>query len=1267
MLSITKIIRRCAYMCVLSCIISAPSWADICFLPTGACEAGSEKTAIQKTCDQYISEGYYENEQPEMNCSLANIPGCTLYECTAKSCESRAYRYGPTDRENIWPMGYSKETWECESCKQGSKYFWKCSPKPCEGNYKTPDECDKETETFIEPETPTHKSGGESCGLCVLNSEIQCPEGTTDTIPSGCKECDIVSGSNVIGKKCYKCRDIVGYEQEANFLANHDSSCYDYKTRNAADGGLCYKGIKRTCAEGSDQYMDEQIINGKTVCKCENYVYTLAANPTTLRYTAAGGAKDLAITSHRTGNEVEPWDYDISLASCPCSATKSGDKATISCMLNKNEQDQSCAMTIIQVHEDTSVDTITVGIIIEGDSCATGQLSTTCADSKCIAQPNGTTSVAGQTCYNCNNNTCDPGWTPGEPPAPEGYDVVPLESGGKCYKAIVIEPDAEVCPAGYYDVPQSCLDGYRPDKTTRSDGAECYRCVSVECPAGKTCTDDPVCPSGRTCSGKVDCTTIKIGETVKYYDCKCKDSAVNCGEGYDVDRDNCDCTQKDCEGGYDADITSCETGWKLDEPKGKSGDKACNRCIEETCPGGQTCKPWPYCADGTNCTPNPNIECDTIKLGADLMYTNCRCKLSESSRPEGYEFDANRCEFRAAECPIGYKTETTSCPSEGYNLLTSGKSGDADCGKCEAKTCPAGQICTTDPICPNGQSCPNNPDIKCDPILLGDEAKVTNCRCTLSGTKEGYTLDAGYCKWVANTCPAGTATELPEAVCPTGTNGGYHATDTANKAGDKVCKRCDANTCPSGKSCTPSPINPGDGSDATGNPYVGCQKIKLGANWAYYDCTCNISDQACGNGKKANTRACACESCEGKIQSEISGPVTCEKITCGGQVRYKNCIPWGSQWSTSPNSACNPSKVSDDGKTYFDNSEVCQCRKGTLSTSCGGKCGSSEKCVNNGTTTEDNKACYECKNDDCGMLYVSNPQECNKLDEDVVRDNHGNITYNIISVKAQESHTTDAGTKCYSCARKCIPGECDTSEFPYKESEFIKNSSELYATCDPGCDGAKRYKCAGGATPQKQPDGKTVCVKTGGSTSGKSKSDCDKEAPSSAGWEYLGKDYQGTEAAGANVLKYKWPDYKYEVKSCGVYMYGRKHSTVCNVYNTCYDYSDNLKCFQTNQVYNMENNGFCCATSGRKTDVRQNYGITMSVDEYCCYKGEGCPTNRIATSAPQPVQSKCSKGVEVPKSQMANYQKACGDSKMKPECSAPASDSDYLCCTCTKP
>ena len=1235
----------CTFLCMMAAI---PSWADICFLPTGSCEQGAlTRTSQTKSCDDYLVPNgpYYSEKQQGMDCESADVPGCTLYSCTMKTCAARGYNLTDYQKRNSYN---DTSAWSCEQCRQGGDTYWKCSAVSCPGQYTTASHCASD-ETLVVPEGTQHKSGNDACGICKKNSELQCKNPLRKDIPTGCYTCEQEANTGEGGIDCYRCKAMEnGYLKEADYNLRYDDSCYDRKEKGAADGGLCVKPIEKVCPV--DQYKKVENTNGKDLCKCRDYVYDFEITPSSaknLHFTAAGGDQSISIVSKRTGNEEEGWDFAVPSNAGSCSISKGNGAITVSCPTNPSERAKSFSFTLTQTQEDkVTIHTQVINVTIDADKCAKGQLSNTCADASSVAKENGTSSDAGQICYDCKNDACGNGYTRGaSAPAAVGYDVYTLESGDAvCYKLIEPSQEPETCPAGYDAAPKTCARGYHQDTFTRTDGEECYRCAPDECPAGKRCTDDPVCPNGMTCTGKVDCAEVQIGDTKKYYDCRCK--ALNCGDGYDTDDQACDCKNKRCEVGYDERVTTCEDGWKT-EAKGKSGDADCNKCVEETCPTGKSCKPYPYCKDGTNCAPNPNIECKTVKLGAVVNYYDCTCKISASSCQDGYVFDDNRCECRAADCPVGYKTETASCPvvegREGFNLEKSGKSGDADCGKCVAKTCPAGQTCTDDKICPNGQSCSGNNDVECEIIQLGEHKKYTNCKCKLSGKKDGYTLDEGNCKWNKAECPSGTAVDIPAAACPTGDTGGYHVTDLADKSGENTCKRCDANTCPSGKSCTPYPV--WNAGDATGNGFVNCKKIKLGANWGYYDCTCNISDAACGEGKKANTWGCVCESCEG-YASAPSGPYSCEAFTCGGQTRYKNCNFWGSQWKEvgQKTSKCNSAKVASDGKTYYNTSEICQCSKGSLSSNCG-VCGVSERCVANGSSTEDGKACYSCVADSCQKDQYKDPTECQRL-----TSNDPHITY-----YAVEQETTPAGTKCYVCFEKCTPDACE--DFPYTDSNFIKNVSSYYEACNPGCNEAMRYKCRDGYAPETRSDGKVVC---GPKSTGKTKAQCDSE---NAGWEYLGFAATGVNAQRDWEQKYTWPNYKVAFRSCDGYMYGRKYGTVCGVYG------ENAAQAETNYntVENMNNLGYCCEAYGGTVQFNLDSWSSVGTTQlHCCWQAEGCKKTS-SSSTQQQTQSKCSKGVEVPESSKDEYTRGCGSQyKKEPRCEKhdDGRGNVYYCCQC---
>ncbi len=1247
-------LRKCVFITAVMCMVPTLSWAVMCFLPTGECESGAQtRSEESKSCADYVTPDgpYYLEDHTDAStnttCELVNRGGCSLYFCTVSTCQQQGFLI--TDREK--KAFYPEAAYDCKSCKQGNSYWWNCPPKPCSGTYVTEASCDAETETFKAVEG-AGRSGHSSCGECIKNTDLSCPDGTTDYIPTGCYACDPLTSTGPSGKICYKCHRLGNdYMTEAEYNVKYENNfCVDRTEKATADGGLCYKAVDHPCPIDI-QYKKFEIIEGKEICKCYDYEYEFSANPTSLRFTAAGGDKVINVVSKRIGNEEEPWEYSAPTKVGNCTITKFDDHLAVNCPTNPTTTVASETLTIAQ-SKGGGIDTrtIVINVVVDADKCMVGQLEKSCSDTTKAPIDNGTTSDAGQTCYNCVNNTCDPGYTPGKAPEDVGYEVYRMDSGELCHKRIETRGEEEKCPAGSDTATTSCTSGYHIEKVAEISGVDCNKCVSDSCPAGKTCTDDKVCPSGMSCPDTVDCKEIAIGDTIKYYDCKCKDSAIACDStGYKTDEQNCECVAKRCDVGYDERITSCESGWKLDTPKGKSGDLDCNRCVEETCPSGQTCKPWPYCEDGTDCTPNPNIECDTIKIGANTMYTDCVCKINAGSCGEGFDFDSNRCECREKECPVGYKTEVTSC-TRGYDFDTKDKSGDKDCGKCTAKTCPTGQTCTTDKICPNGQSCPDNPDIECESIMLGDEAKYTNCRCKLSGSKEGYVLDEGYCKWNPAQCEEGYVAETPNCL------DGYHP-EYKGKSGEVKCTKCEANTCPAGKTCLPYPIAP-DNSDATGNNLVKCTKVKLGANIAYYDCTCLATDALCGTGKKANTRACICESCEGTAEPP-AGPYTCETLTCGGQMRYKNCIPWGNHWKIDPVSKCNTPKQATDGKTYYNTTEICQCKIGYNSSNCGGKCSPYEKCMPGDTTNDDGATCYVCKDDECDAGLTKNPGDC--VRSLVRRENPEQST---VSFSYKHVDTTEAGTKCYRCVEECVPGDC--SSYDYAESEFITSNSTYYKECDPGCNGGKRYKCVN-ATATKQPSGKYVCVPNGKSSNQNLKESCDDKY---SGWTYLGSDYQGSVAAKDYQEKYKWPAYFSEIGSCSNYFYGRYYSSVCGVYSSCDNSSANLQCYATNTTANMENLGYCCVTSGNRKDVYGvNGGIIGTTNEYCCYQGEGCPKSRVPTEEPKPDNTpKCSSGTltENAQSALANFAATCQKYNNHLECKAHPDTSDYLCCTCTR-
>lgn len=402
-MSMATIIKKIISAGVLLCLITAawPSRADICFLPTGECEQGAkDRKSKPKTCQEYMTEGgYYTSMQENMNCSLMNIPGCMLFNCVDKTCEERGFKLeAGGNNASAWPEGYSDSDWVCDSCKQGGTTKWKCSPRPCDGGYKTPAEC-TDTETWIAADGFVHKSGHESCGMCKNSDEISCPEGTTEGMLSGCYMCDRVLTIGDGLKECYKCRDMVGYVQESDYSYRYDNACYDKRSRQASDGTICYRPIEVPC--GTDKYKQEEEIDGRYSCSCVNNKYVFSADNELLQYTAAGGSDTINIVSQRIGEGIEEWDYQLTSSSGFCSVSEATNKLMVDCSRNPSEESRQHTIKLEQTEEDGNKNYLTINIVIAADECELGDFEHVCKARGCDYEANGTKSYAGQTCYNC--------------------------------------------------------------------------------------------------------------------------------------------------------------------------------------------------------------------------------------------------------------------------------------------------------------------------------------------------------------------------------------------------------------------------------------------------------------------------------------------------------------------------------------------------------------------------------------------------------------------------------------------------------------------------------------------------------------------------------------------------------------------------------------------------------------------------------------------------------------------------------------------------
>ncbi len=968
----------CTFLCTM---LAIPSRAEICFLPTGSCEQGATaKEEKPRQCSEYVDNArYFSSAQSGMNCSLANIPGCPgIFECTASTCDASGYKLKGTSDEAEWPKNYTEEAWSCTSCKQGNTYFWKCSPKGCpEGYFTKKDANCPKGQQWVTRVEEAGKSGRGDCGVCDLRS---CPEGTQLVTPDGedyCYTCNLVEILDD-DRSCYKCTKMSEYVTAAS-KEEQDNGCFTFKEKKAENGEKCYKPMPLVCPV--DQYLEKT----EAGCKCKDYIYEFTATPKEIEFTAAGGEKTVAVTSTRTGETTEVWEFTSPDKAADCTVARDGNALKVSCPTNPSTQDKLEAFEIVQTQESGIEHKIKITIKIAGDKCAQGQLTNVCTDSTCIAMENGMSSDAGQTCYDCKNNKCPEGYTEGVAPQSEGYASMKTESGKDCH----MRTAEEDCSNGYAKEVTSCEIGYHLETETLSQGSVCGKCESNVCPVGKTCRSEPEKKCGKDC----ECTTLKVGDQTVYFDCVCNEEVKTCGDNFTYNPESCECEPNRCPDGYDERTTSCEEGYKL-ETKGKSGNLDCNKCVDEQIPS--ECSLWQACKDGTNCAPNQHIKCEKRKYGSNTAYCNCTCDLDASKCGEGREFDENRCACQDKECPTGYDTATTQC-EPGFTLTTQGKSGDKVCGKCEQIACPAGKDCV---------DCPTNQNIACQQVRLGYDDKCYDCKCTLQNCPDGQELNAAECKCVDARCTDGYSTETTS--CPDG-----FEIETKGKSGNKNCNKCVERKCPAGEVCKPTPCEPG-----LGTCIPNCETIKLGNTVWYYRCKCPANaERMCPSGVvDHNTCRCLDDTCPAGTykQSERDGSSRLYEKCANGQgqlisrtdadsICYKcatEVCPAGTYLECGEKQIASTAGQSNLGHTCYicsDPEPDDTCPSGTVK-----KCGAGSTSEKAGTT-EAGTQCYTCKDPQCSNGWVT---KCGKNQE------------------TTDEKTLNNGVKCYICRDKVVDDTC---------------------------------------------------------------------------------------------------------------------------------------------------------------------------------------------------------------------------------------------------
>ena len=340
-------------------------------------------------------------------------------------------------------------------------------------------------------------------------------------------------------------------------------------------------------------------------------------------------------------------------------------------------------------------------------------------------------------CYTCKAKTCPDGYEKGKTAAncaaKEGYVVTYASSSiyagndvcGTCNE------DKKACPTGYnikYQTKANCetISGKEVTGVTFSG-------QSGETKCGKCEYKDKACPTGYNTKyqTKANCETIS-GKKVTGVTFNGQSGETKCGQCQYEDEDTCPTD-------YKADVTCGEGFTKFENPN----HKGCYQCqcrsqgiINGKC---TTCV-----AEGYTESVGSNMECDLCPIN-EHQGKNCKC---------------------TATCPTGYSENLKglgSCGAQPLGWDFEGKTicgGTITCGKCTAKTCPAGT----------------------------DTSKKA-CAYPESLQIMGYTGDKACTRCTQPTCPSGTyatQTECQKHV-PTNECAGYKYGGACKKGSISGC------------------------------------------------------------------------------------------------------------------------------------------------------------------------------------------------------------------------------------------------------------------------------------------------------------------------------------------------------------------------------------------------------------------------------------------------------------------------------------------------
>lgn len=791
---IKSLVKGCLLLGIITCTFDiSPSYAEICFLPTGKCEetvstkindckkwSEAEKNSICSAKSGYYTESQKASmENSGFSCvsvvtALGDVCCSGWYYCTSENCLEKGYK--STEEKD-------SRFYVCDKCEQGGATFYHCVAKPCnyDDNHSAnlTDPCEDGNENILCLKNyancgkdyqwvadSVRKAGSLQCGRC-LKAELpepkpgECKDNKyvwEDELPSGCVACSLAG--RISERAYYCCNDLEEYTVKESDRNLSDTSCHGYEgpvQATGADRINCYKEVEKNCGN-PNQYLDMSTDG----CYCRDYEYKLDAAPETLMFNADGGDRNLTVDSTRsTSTTVESYPYTTEedhVQSCEIilnghlnSAGEVDDgnkKVTVRCEPNVSYKEITARFNVKQTPAAVTTlhpvlyKTITVNIKADTCECEGCQLSTTCAQEGYMPVEKGKSVSGLLPCYVCVNDNCPEGYTKDETPAPaEGYYTEKTEYGSNCYKA------------------KPCLDG--STTTDRNANGECYNCEK------------------HGFSGSDQCWLCSHMDK--------EESDCDATDGKKWDETTCKCINQECPIGSDVKIKSAadchvtgEKGW-IYEVKGKSGDQDCGSCTPKRC-------------DDFDLSENPKnndnyFECDNCFSGDDEKF-KCECNLTDEMCGTGFRANKETCSCENDKCPTGSNSKKLSgC----YNCVRVGDSGEEECWRCEpmeefnvpeadkaANKCYGSSVVANDADgtkCFQETECPKPCD-NCGPIaphcfneVWKAEEGVTMWTnpdktwykdipenpCTTPGTllykgTEGYVFDSVNCSCVRSTC-----------------------------------------------------------------------------------------------------------------------------------------------------------------------------------------------------------------------------------------------------------------------------------------------------------------------------------------------------------------------------------------------------------------------------------------------------------------------------------------------------------------------------------